>query len=366
MAESANNKPAQSTLLDALKNTIPPSEWPKEGSVAEVKLLRKTDRKVFFDMGKFGTGIVWGAELLNAREMVKDLKAGDACLAKIKAIESDEGFIELSLAEAGRERLWQQAREFLESGELVKVKVVGANAGGLTATLFDLKAFLPVSQLSQEHYPRVEDGDRQKIFDELKKFIGQELTVKVIDVNPRHNKFILSEREVVSGNVKELLKKYKTGDEIQGLVTGIADFGAFVRFVDEPQLEGLIHISELAHALVDNPKDVLKVDETVKAKIIDIREDGRVFLSLKALQADPWTTLGDRYKKGDEVEGKGYKLNPFGAIVDLGGGIQGTVHIAEFESADTMKKILTPGGTHRFVVETVKPEEKRIVLKLKK
>jgi small subunit ribosomal protein S1 len=366
MLESLQNKAPQGTLLETLKATISPNEWPKEGGVAEVKLLRKTDRRVFFDLGKFGTGLVWGAELMNAREMVKDLKPGDTCLAKIKSLESEEGYIELSLAEAGRERLWQQAKELMESGELAKVKIIGANAGGLTATLFDLKAFLPVSQLSQEHYPRVEDGDRQKIFEELKKFIGQELTVKVIDVNPRHNKFILSEREVMSGNVKELLKKYKAGDDIQGIVTGIADFGAFVRFVDEPQLEGLIHISELSHALVENPKEVLKVDETVKVKIIDIREDGRVFLSLKALQADPWATLGDRYTKGAEVEGKVYRLNPFGAIVDLGGGIQGTVHIAEFESAEAMKQKLPVGERQKFVIEAVKPEEKRIVLKLKK
>ncbi|MBM3256917.1 MAG: S1 RNA-binding domain-containing protein [Candidatus Liptonbacteria bacterium] len=362
----ASVKSSQTTLLDALKAAIPSGEWPKEGSVVEVKLLRKTDRKVFFDLGKFGTGIVWGVELLNAKEIVKELQPGGTVLAKIKTLESEDGYIELSLAEAGKERLWQQAKELMESGELVKVKIVGANAGGLTATLLDLKAFLPVSQLSQEHYPRVEDGDRQKIFDELKKFIGEELTVKVIDVNPRHNKFIISEREVVSGNVKELLKKYKAGDEIQGLVTGIADFGAFVRFVDEPQLEGLIHISELAHYIVDNPKEVLKVDETVKVKIIDIREDGRVFLSLKALQQDPWTTLGDRYKKGEEVEGKIYKLNPFGAIIDLGQGIQGTVHIAEFESADAMKAKLPVGDMQKFVVEAVKPEEKRIMLKLKK
>lgn len=359
-------KNTQTNLLEALKTAVPASEWPKEGSVVEVKLLRKNDRRVFFDLGKFGTGVIWGAELLNAKEMVKALEIGSTCLAKIKSLESEDGYIELSLAEAGKDRLWQQAKELMESGELAKVKIVGANAGGLTASLLDLKAFLPVSQLSQEHYPRVEDGDRQKIFDELKKFIGQELTVKVIDVNPRHNKFILSEREVVSGNVKELLKKYKVGDEIQGIVTGIADFGAFVRFVDEPQLEGLIHISELAHAVVDNPKDILKVDETVKVKVIDIRDDGRVFLSLKALQADPWTTLGDRFKKGEEVEGKPYKLNPFGAIVDLGGGFQGTVHIAEFDSPEAMKQTLSIGSMQKFVVEAVKPEEKRIVLKLKK
>ncbi|MCR4328721.1 MAG: S1 RNA-binding domain-containing protein [Patescibacteria group bacterium] len=359
-------KPAGTTLLDALKAAVPSNEWPKEGNITEVTLLNKTDRKAFFDMGKFGTGIVWGIEMMNAREIVKGLQSGDKCLAKIKTIESEEGYIELSLAEAGKERLWQQAKDLLESGELAKVKIIGANAGGLTASLFDLKAFLPVSQLSQEHYPRVEDGDRQKIFDELKKFIGEELTVKIIDVNPRTNKFIISEREVANNNVKELLKKYKAGDEIQGIVTGIADFGAFVRFIDEPQLEGLIHISELAHTVVDNPKEILKVDETVTAKVIDIREDGRIFLSLKALLPDPWLTIGDRFKKGDDVEGTAYTLNPFGGVIDMGNGIQGMVHISEFESADAMKQNLTPGSKHYFTVELVKPEERRIVLKLKK
>ena len=172
----------------------------------------------------------------------------------------------------------------------------------------------------------------------------------------------MSERELVSENMKEALKKYNVGDEIQGIVTGIADFGAFVRFVDEPQIEGLVHISELAHRIVDNPKEVLKVDETVKAKIIDIKE-GRVSLSLKALQENPWQSASDKFKKGEEVSGKVYKLSPFGAIVDIGKNLQGAVHVSEFDNLDAMKQELLPGTEHRFVIDTVRPEEQRITLK---
>lgn len=357
--------PKTANLADTLKNKVPPGEWPKEGSVVEVELLKKLDREAYFDMGRSGTGIVYGLEAQNAKEILKKLEPGQKCLAKIVSLEGHEGYAELSLAEAGKERLWQQAKELEESGELVKVKVNGANAGGLTANLLDLKAFIPTSQLSQTHYPHVEDGNRQAIADELKKYIGEEFTVKVIDVNPRTQKLILSEREVVSENMKELLKDCRVGDAVQGIVTGIADFGAFVRFVDKPGIEGLIHISELDYRAVESPKEILKVNDPVKVKIIDIRE-GRVLLSLKALKQDPWAEASGLPAAGAEVAGTVYKLNPFGAIVNLANGLQATIHISEFESADEMKKELVPGEPKTFIVNAVKPEERRIVLKRKK
>ena len=161
-------------------------------------------------MGRFGTGIVFGAEIANAREALRNLKPGDSLQAKIVALDGEEGHIELSLSEAGKQKLWQLAKELAESGEVIKAKIVAANAGGLmTIVAEDLKAFLPVSQLSLEHYPKVPDGDRIKIAEELKKFVGQELNVKIIDVNPRTNKVIVSEREVLSANVKELLARIR-------------------------------------------------------------------------------------------------------------------------------------------------------------
>ena len=241
-----------------LKDEFSAAEWPKEGSVIEVELLKKAPRRAYFDMGRFGTGIVFGVEFQNAKEALRDLEPGAKMNAKIVALDGEEGCVELSLSEAGKQKVWQMLKEMAENGEVLKTKIVSANAGGLMAALpgeGDMKAFLPVSQLSLEHYPKIPDGDRQKIADELKKFVGQEMSVKVIDVNPRTAKIIVSEREVLSANVKELLSAYAVGQTIDCTVSGIADFGVFMRFTDNPEIEGIIHISELDYKLVDNPEE---------------------------------------------------------------------------------------------------------------
>jgi small subunit ribosomal protein S1 len=359
---------ADANIAQVLKTELSTADWPKEGTVVEVTFMKKLMRKAYFDMGRFGTGIVYGVEFQNAREALRDLKAGDKLNAKIVALDGEEGNIELSVSEAGKQKLWQQAKDLAEAGEVVKAKIVGANAGGLMTAISsseELKAFLPVSQLSLEHYPKVPDGDRTKITEELKKFIGQELSVKIIDVNPRSNKIIVSEREVLSANVKELLAAYTVGQLVDCIVSGVADFGVFVRFTDNPQIEGMIHISELDYKLIDNPKELVKVNDALKAKIVDIKE-GRVFLSLKALKEDPWTKLGEQFKPGATVQGRVYKFNPFGAVVALEGDMQGMVHISEFGGQDEMKKALVVGQSYPFVIDTVKPEEKRITLKVKK
>jgi ribosomal protein S1 len=355
-----------SAVAQALKTELSTTDWPKEGSVVEVTLLKRLPRKAYFDMGRFGTGIVFGAEIANACEAIRNLKPGDSLQAKIVMLDGEEGHIELSLSEAGKQKLWQLAKDLAESGEVIKAKIVAANAGGLmTIVADDLKAFLPVSQLSLEHYPKVPDGDRTKIIEELRKFVGQELNVKIIDVNPRTNKVIVSEREVLSANVKELLAAYTVGQVVDCMVSGTADFGVFVRFTDNPQIEGMIHISELDYKLIDNPKELVKINDPLKAKIIDIKE-GRVFLSLKALKEDPWLKASNLFQPGETVQGKVYKFNPFGAVVALDGDLQGMVHISEFGGQDEMKKALTVGESYPFVVDTVRQEEKRITLKIKR
>lgn len=339
---------------------------PKEGDVVEATLIKKTSRNVFFDIEGFGTGVLYGTELSNAKNAIRNLEPGEKIAAKIVNLEGENGYIELSLSEADKQQLWQQAKELLESGEIVKAKITGANSGGLTLNLLNLKAFLPVSQLSNDHQPKLTDGDKQKINDELKKIIGEELSVKVIDVNPRNNKFIVSERETASVNVKELLTGYEIGQEVEGMVSGIADFGVFIKFIDNPMIEGMIHISELDHRLIDNPKEVVKINDTVRVKIIDIR-DNRVILSLKALKADPWERATEMYKNDQEVVGKVYKFNPFGAVVSLGDGeLQGMIHVSKFGSLEELKKELLPDHEYKFIIESVNPQEKRIILNLKK
>ncbi|MBI4086118.1 MAG: 30S ribosomal protein S1 [Candidatus Liptonbacteria bacterium] len=364
MLTDDKNGVLSSVLLQTLKSELSGVRL-REGEVVEAELLRKTPRAIFFDIGKFGTGILYGAELLNAREMTKKLNPGERIPARIENMEGEGGYVELSLAEAGKQRLWQQVQELQDAGEILKVKIGGANAGGLMTDLAGLKAFLPVSQLSAEHYPKGTEGDPQKNLEALKKFVGQELNVKIIAVNPRANKLIISERETVGTNIKELLAAYQVGQTVGGVVSGIADFGIFVRFVDNPQIEGLVHISEIDYRLIENPKEIVNLDEAIQVKIIDIRE-GRVFLSMKALKTDPWEKIAERYHAGQEIIGAVYKFNPFGAVIDVEGGVQGLIHVSEFGSIEEMKKTLILKESHSFVIDSLKPEERRMILKLKR
>lgn len=362
-ATAAQKPAAPTTPREWLKNELGTVNYPREGAMIDALFVRDGAREAYFDLGSIGTGVVYGIEWVNARDIIKHLSPGDAVAGKIVALDGENGFVELSLTEASRQRSWTQIQELNETGDLIKVKVVGANPGGLLVQILDLKGFLPVSQLSSEHYPK--DATRQPSVDDLKKFTGEEFTVKVINVNPKKNKLIVSERESVSVNVKELLAKYTVGDTVKGLVSGIADFGIFVRFTDNPQIEGLIHISEIDHRIVDNPKELVTMNQELTVKIIDIK-DGRVFLSLKSLKEDPWKMAGDAYTAGQEVKGSIYKFTAFGALVNLTDGLQGSVHISEFGGLDEMKAALRPGDSYDFVVEAVKPEDKRISLKLKK
>lgn len=360
-----NNAKKLSPLAQLLKTNPNLAATLKSGDLAEAALIQKEGKTAYFDLGPWGTGIVYGVEFSNAQEILKNLKPGDKVSAKIIDLENNEGYIEISLAEAGKQKAWQLLKDLQEKGEIVDVKVLGANAGGLVAEVAEIRGFIPVSQLSGEHYPKIEDGDRAKLIDELRKFTGCQLKAKILDLNPRTNKLILSERETVADNIKELLTKYKAGDVVDGIISGVADFGAFMRFADNPKIEGLIYIAELDHRIIENPKEAVKVDETVKAKILEIK-DGRVSLSLKALKPDPWIEVENKLQAGQEIFGTVGKMFPYGALINLENGLQGMVHISEFGSVDEMKKQLEAGKGYTFKVELIKPAEKRIILKLKK
>jgi ribosomal protein S1 len=362
---TALNKKIQSPLSQIIKNE---SDWIiflKEGDLLEARLMKKTAARFYFDLGRFGTGVVYRYELNNAKNVIKDLQIGDLVNVKVLSIENEEGFVELSLLGARNQKNWQEIKDLKESGQILTVKIIGANSGGLMAEVFNIKAFLPASQLASEHYPQVLNADKSKIFEELKKMIGQELKVKIIDFNQNSNKVILSEKEAVGENFQELISRYKVGDVILGIVFGIADFGVFVRFADNPALEGLIHISELDHCLVDNPKDIVKMNDLIKAKIIDIK-DRQVSLSMKALKENPWEKADQYFKAGDEVKGVVYKYSPFGAYINLPYNLQGIIHVSEFGGAEKMHKDLPIGQEKEFIIDAVRPLEKRIILKIKR
>ena len=334
------------------------------GDIVEGQVLGIGRSAVYLNLGPQGTGIIFGREFLEEKDQLKGVKVGDTISAKIVELENEDGYIELSLREAGRELTWGKLKEQKAAEELLKVKVVGANKGGLLADVFGMQAFLPVSQLSQEHYPKVEDGDSAKILSALQAFMGEELEVEIFDLDPGEGKIILSERSKERRKVKEILSQYKVGDAVQGEITGVVDFGAFIKFGNkEEEIEGLIHISEIDWQIIEDPSLFLKVGDKVKAQIIDI-SNGRASLSLKALKEDPWKETAKKYNKGDVVEGKVTKLNPFGAFVEIEPKIQGLCHISEFGTRKAMEEALSVGNALKFQILEINPEEHRMSLRL--
>jgi small subunit ribosomal protein S1 len=366
---------------------------PKVGDIVEGKIVGTGRAAIFLDLGAFGTGLIYGKEFYEAKEKLKELKIGDKVFAKIIDLENDDGYIELSLSGASKEMTFEVIRQKKEKGEKILVKILGANKGGLVAEVSDIPAFLPISQLSPEHYPKVEGGDKTKILKELQKFVGQTLEVKILNFSPKDEQIILSEKAKILDDKKESLKKYKIGDIVEGEISAVTDFGAFMKFpahhspeakpmAGGDNLEGLIHISELGWEIIEDPTEIVKVGDKVKAKIIAC-ENGRVFLSLKALKNDPWQGIEKKYKKGDIVLGKVVKFNPFGAFVQISPysetesltgrlaegkkrpEIQGLCHISEF-GGKKMEEILKIGEKYKFQILLVNEKEHKMNLKLVK
>ena len=334
---------------------------PKIGEIVEGRVLATGRSAIYIDLGSLGTGIIFGKEFYQAKDVLKKLKIGDKLFAKIIDLENEEGFIELSLSEAGRELSWIELQQKKEADQTITVKILGANKGGLLAEIKGIRGFLPVSQLSPEYYPRVEGADKTKILNKLQKLIGKELEVKIFDLSPKEEKLIFSQKATEISKIKEFLKNYKVGDVVEGEVTGVVDFGVFIRL--SPELEGLIHISELDWQLIEDPSEIVKIGDKVKAKIVEITEDGRISLSLKALKENPWENIEKKYKKGDKIKGKVTKFNPFGAFVEISPKIQGLLHISEFGTQAKMEQALKIGEEYEFQILQIDPKEHRISLK---
>ncbi len=343
-------------------NSIKP---PQIGKIVEGKIIGKGRSAVYLDLGPTGTGIIFGKEFLQAKHEIKKLKIGDTLTAKIIGLEADEnGYIELSLNQASHELTWEKLKEKLEKSETITVKISGANKGGLLTEVFGIPAFLPVSQLLSENYPRIEKGDTSKIAKELQKFVGQDMEVKIFSLDPKEKKLILSEKIKEDEKIKELLKQYKVGDIVEGEVIGITNFGVFIKF-SQDNLEGLIHISELDWQLIEDPAQIVKTGEKGKAKIISIA-DNKISLSLKALKKNPWQEIEKQYKAGDIIEGTVTKFNPYGAFVQITQKIQGLCHISEFGTTAKMEETLQLNEKYKFEIISLEPSEHRISLKLAK
>jgi len=333
---------------------------PQLDEVVEGPVVALGRARVFVDLHPFGTGIIYGREYLSARETLKNVNIGDLITAKIVGSENVEGYIELSLREARQALIWNDAEIALQKKTVFELPVSDANKGGLIINWNGIQGFLPASQLSPTHYPRVPDGDKDKIFIELKKMVGQKLEVMVITANPKEQKLIFSEKGAGQNERATLVEKYHVGDVLDGIVTGATEFGVFVKLEDG--LEGLVHISEMDWALVENPKTRYKIGESVKVKVIEIKDD-KVSLSIKALVDDPWNAAASKYKKDQQVDAVVIKYNKHGALASIEEGVAGLVHISEFASEDELHQKLELGKVYPFIITFFEPKERRMTLK---
>ena len=348
--------------MEALLKAFSGSMFLKPNDIIEGVILEKRGGRLFVDLGLNGAGIVYGKEYMAALDVIKGLNRGDRVSAKVVEVDNEEGYVELSLQEAGKEKRWVDLKKMMIEATLVDLAIKKANTGGLILELSGVEGFLPASQLSFKHYPRVEGGDKERIFQELQKMVGMVLRVKILDLNPDENKLIFTEKGLDADEMRKVLAGYSVGDVVEGEITGVVDFGAFMKFNDIG-LEGLIHLSEIDWTLVSNPREILKPGDKVSAKIIDIQGD-KISLSLKQLKNDPWMKVAEKYHKDDMVKGKVTKFNPFGAFVELDPDIQGLAHISEFGTEQKMRELLALGTSYEFKILLVDSKEHRISLGL--
>ncbi|MFH1187313.1 MAG: S1 RNA-binding domain-containing protein [bacterium] len=343
-----------------------PVKIPKKGDIVKGKIVNISNKEVNVDIENLTTGVIRGRELFNESEEYGKLQIGDEVEATVLEEENERGEMELSFRFAGQQKAWDGLREFLETGKIIEVVITDANKGGLMVRVQNIMGFLPVSQLSPEHYPRVQGGDRGKILEKLKRYVNQKFSVKVIDVNEKEEKVIVSEKIAWEETQKDVIDKYKVGDDVEGKVAAVTDFGVFIKFGDSEDLEGLIHISELAWQRIDNPSDIIEVGQTVKAQIINI-QGSKIFLSIKKLIEDPWINVEKKYQIGQVVKGKILKINHFGFFVELDKDIHGLAHLSELAEKSDKKptEIAKPGDIMDFTILTIEPKVHRLGLSLK-
>jgi small subunit ribosomal protein S1 len=361
---SDNTSVASSTdnsVMHTFISNVPST--PKEGQLIEGVVSAIGRARVYVDLPPFGTGLIYGREYMNARDVLRKVSVGDTIAAKIVTPENSDGYVELSLKEARQALIWADAEEAVKRGTVMSLEVKEANKGGLIIEWQGIQGFLPASQLSTDNYPRVSDGDKDKILSALNSLVGKHLSMVMITADQKEHKLIFSEKGLQEKEEKEeKVGKYEVGDVLTGEVTGAVDFGIFVKV--EQGLEGLVHISELDWGLVEDTRSLYKVGDKVKVKVIEVKDD-KISLSIKQLKENPWSEASRKYKKDQIVDAVVIKYNKYGALASIEEGVAGLVHVSEFENEAALKSALSLGGVYKFKISLFEPNEQRMTLTFK-
>ena len=329
------------------------------GETVDGTVLSVKKHEILIDLGPLGVGLVPRREV----SLSKNYNVGDSVIASVIDTELEDGYSLLSLRKAAKDRGWDEVMAKLESGEIITVVPYDANRGGLLVEYEGIRGFLPVSQLSAEHYPRVGSSDKDEILQRLNSLVKKDIKARILDADRKANKLIFSEKEAVKEGLAERFQKLAIGDTVTGVVTGVVDFGVFVNVEG---IEGLIHISEISWERVNNPSDYVKVGQTIEAKIIAIDKE-RLSLSMKQLTKDPWLDEVEQFKPGEKVEGTVTRITPIGAFVQLSPAVEALVHASELGGDGTdPEKVFTLNERKEFTVLDIDKENRKISLSLGK
>ncbi len=349
-------------LFEELFEKSPEIKYPKIGEIISGTIEKIEKKNILVNVNNQFSGLVISKELGNTVDL-DELKPGQSIDVMVLWDSVEKGLLILSLKRANQIKSLSNLGKYFEGGDIITVKPTEANKWGLLVDIDGLKWFIPVSQLTPLHYPRVEGADPAKILEHLEGLIGTPFKVKVINVDEAGKKIIFSEKAAIENARSKALETLKEGDIIEGVVSGILTYGLFVTF---DGLEGLVHVSEIDWGHVNNPNKFAKVGQKVKVKVIGLDSD-KISLSIKRLQENPWDVLAREYKLGDTITAPISRISQFGAFMELAGGIQGLIHLSEI-SHGVVKDIrdhVKVGQEVTAKIINFDPKKKRIGLSLK-
>lgn len=349
-------------LFEELFAESPEIKYPKQGEVISGTIVKIEKKNILVNVNNQFTGLVVSKEVGNTID-INELQSGQSIDVMVLGDSVERGLLILSLKRANQIKNLSNLTKYNENSEIITVKPTEANKWGLLVDIDGLKGFIPVSQLTPIHYPRVEWADPEKILAHLDGLVWEPFKVRVINVDEAGKKIIFSEKAAIEENREKALSNLKEGDIVEGTVSGILSYGLFVTF---DWLEGLVHVSEIDWGHVTDPSKFAKVWMKVKVKVIGLDSE-KISLSIKRLKENPWDVLAKKCKLNDSITAPISRISKFGAFMDLEGGIQGLIHLSEI-SHGVVKDIrdhVKVGEEVTAKIINFEPEKKRIGLSLK-
>jgi len=339
----------------------------KRGDVVEGQIVRMDPDEILVDIGLKSEGVLSTKELPSSGYgSLPELSVGATVLVYIMQPETPEGHAVVSIKRARQERQWRIAQEQFDRGELLEAEVIDHNKGGLIVNLDGIRGFVPISQIL--NLRREDSSDNAETQTKLQSMVGRKLQLKIIEINRNRNRLILSERIAVqewrARRREELLNELQVGEVRTGVVSNLANFGAFV---DLGGADGLVHISQLAWSRVNHPSEVLKVGQKVEVQVLSVdKEKKKIALSIKRAEVDPWTTVEQRYHVNQLVTGTITKIAPFGAFARIEDGVEGLIHLSELPAGQQdPKAVLHEGEEVTVRILRIDPERRRLGLSIK-